>query len=93
MPGTVLPPGFFRRPCDTGVKLAELGGKKLSLHVKYKTEAMKRLLFFLTVAMFVSCGRTFEQRTAKYAEVGSVNDNRAAAVSYTHLTLPTTERV
>ena len=41
---------------------------------------MKRLLFFLTVAMFVSCGRTFEQRTAKYAEVGSVNDNRAAVL-------------
>ena len=30
--------------------------------------------------MFVSCGRTFEQRTAKYAEVGSVNDNRAAVL-------------
>ena len=50
------------------------------MHVKYKTEAMKCLLFFLTVAMFVSCGRTFEQRTAKYAEVGSVNDNRAAVL-------------
>lgn len=41
---------------------------------------MKRLLFFLTVATLVSCGRTFEQRTAKYAEVGSVNDNRAAVL-------------
>ena len=41
---------------------------------------MKRLLFSLTVATLVSCGRTFEQRTAKYAEVGSVNDNRAAVL-------------
>ena len=52
----------------------------LSLHGKHKTEAMKRLLFFLTVATLVSCGRSFEKCTAKYAEVGEVSDNRAAVL-------------
>ena len=41
---------------------------------------MKRLLFFLTVATLVSCGRSFEKCTAKYAEVGEVSDNRAAVL-------------
>ncbi len=41
---------------------------------------MKRLLFFLTVVTLVSCGRSFEKRTAKYAEVGEVSDNRAAVL-------------
>ena len=41
---------------------------------------MKRLLFFLTVVTLVSCGRSFEKRTAKYAEVGEVSDNRAAGL-------------
>ena len=35
---------------------------------------MKRLLFFLTVVTLVSCGRSFEKRTAKYAEVGEMSD-------------------
>lgn len=30
--------------------------------------------------MFVSCHRTFEQRTAKYAEVGPLSENRAAVL-------------
>ena len=41
---------------------------------------MKRLLFFLTVVTLVSCGRSFEKRTAKYAEVGEMSDNRAAVL-------------
>ena len=44
---------------------------------------MKRLLFFLTVATLVSCGRTFEQRTAKYAEVGSVNLKSSISIDCT----------
>ena len=41
---------------------------------------MKRLLFFLTVVTLVSCGQSFEKRTAKYAEVGEMSDNRAAVL-------------
>ena len=41
---------------------------------------MKRLLIFLTVVTLVSCGRSFEKRTAKYAEVGEMSDNRAAVL-------------
>lgn len=41
---------------------------------------MKRLILFFAVAALAGCDRTFEQRTAKYARVGPVADNRAAVL-------------
>ncbi len=41
---------------------------------------MKRLLIILSLLVFASCDRTFEQRTAKYTEVGPVCENRAAVL-------------
>ena len=79
-PGTVLPPRVFSMSAMQARMLQNFYLKKLSLHEKHKTEVMKRQLLFLSVIMLAACGRTFEQRTSKYAEVGPVSDNRAAVL-------------